>query len=78
MSTKSSEESFPEKVVIDGYVINDICWLLKAVEEFALHGELGAVNELVGFADNRLSPDGLAKVAGEFASRLANRIEAAR
>ena len=78
MSTKSSEESFPEKVVIDGCVINDVCWLLKAVEEFALHGELGAVNELVGFADNRLSPDGLAKVAGEFASRLANRIEAAR
>jgi hypothetical protein len=78
MSTKSSEESFPEKVVIDGYVINDICWLLKAVEEFALYGELGAVNELLSFTDDRLSPDGLAKVAGEFASRLANRIEAAR
>ena len=70
MSTEFSEESFPEKVVIDGYVINDICWLLKAVEDFALYGELGAVNELLSFADDRLSPDGLAKVAGEFASRL--------
>ena len=78
MSTKSSEESFPEKVVIDGYVINDICWLLKAVEEFCLHGELGAMNELFSFADDRLSPDGLAKVAGEFASRLRGPIEAAR
>jgi hypothetical protein len=73
-----TDESFPEKVVIGGYVLNDICWLVKAVEEFCLYGELGAVNELVGFADNRLSPDGLAKVAGEFASRLRSRIEAAR
>jgi hypothetical protein len=78
MSTQSSEESFPEKVVVDGYVINDICWLLRAVEEFALYGDLGVVNELLGFADDRLSPDGLAKVAGEFASRLRNQIEAAR
>jgi hypothetical protein len=78
MSTKFSDESFPEKVVIDGYVLNDICWLLEAVEDFGLHGELGAVGELLGFADNRLSPDGLAKVAGEFASRLRSRIEAAR
>jgi hypothetical protein len=78
MTANFSDESFPEEVVIDGYVINDICWLLKAVEEFGLHGELGAVNELLGFADDRLSPDGLGKVAGEFASRLRSRIEAAR
>ncbi len=78
MSTRFSEESFPEKVVIDGYVLKDVCWLLRAVEEFALYGELGAVNELLGFADDRLSPDGLGKVAGEFALRLRNRIEASR
>lgn len=78
MSTNLSDKSFPEEVVIDGYVLNDICWLVKAVEEFSLHGELGAINELLGFADDRLSPDGLAKVAGEFASRLRSRIEAVR
>jgi hypothetical protein len=70
MSTHLHDEKFPEKVVIDGYVLKDACWLLQAVEEFARFGAVSAVVELIKFADSRLSPDGLASIAGEYASRL--------
>jgi len=70
MTAHLHDEKFPEKVVIDGYVLTDACRLLQAVEEFARLGDVSAVVELIKFADNRLSPDGLANIAGEYASRL--------
>jgi hypothetical protein len=76
MTAHLHDEKFPEQVVIDGYVLKDVCWLLQAVEELARLGDVSAVVELIKFADNRLSPDGLANIAGEYASRL--RLAAAR
>jgi hypothetical protein len=76
MTAHLHDEKFPEQVVIDGYVLTDACWLLDAVEKFARLGDVSAVVELIKFADNRLSPDGLANIAGEYASRL--RLAAAR
>lgn len=70
MTAHLHDESFPEQVVIDGYVLKDACRLLQAVEELARLGEVSAVVELIKFADNRLSTDGLASIAGEYASRL--------
>ena len=35
MSEDRYEDSSPEVVVIDGYILKDICWLLTAVEAFA-------------------------------------------
>jgi hypothetical protein len=70
MTAHLHDEKFPEQVVIDGYVLTDACWLLDAVEKFARLGDVSAVVELIKFADNRLSPDGLASIAGEYASRL--------
>lgn len=70
MTAHLHDEKFPEQVVIDGYVLKDACWLLDAVEKFARLGDVSAVVELIKFADNRLSPDGLASIAGEYASRL--------
>lgn len=78
MTTHADPDRFPEEVVVDSYVLKDACWLLTSVEEFARFGDLGAVNELLKFADPKLSPDELADIAGEFASRLRRRIEAAR
>ncbi|MGD0085152.1 MAG: hypothetical protein ABSD78_18445 [Acidimicrobiales bacterium] len=78
MSTYPDDDIFPEEVVIDGYILDDVCWLLNAVEEFARFGDVEAVVELLRFADDRLSPDGLANVAGEFASRVRRKIQAAR
>jgi hypothetical protein len=76
MSEDRYKDSYPEVVVIDGYVLKDICWLLTAVETFARFGAIGAVYELIRFPDSRLSADGLANIAGEFASRARRRIEA--
>ena len=78
MSANRYEEVLPEQVVIDGYTLVDICWLLTSVEEFARFGDLEAVAELLRSANPHLSADGLAEVAGQFASRLRRRIEAAR
>jgi len=78
MSADHDEASYPEQVVIDGYLLGDICWLLGALEEFALFGGLEAVCELLSFANPELSADGLGKIAGEFKSRVRQRIEAAR
>jgi hypothetical protein len=78
MSANRDGESYPEQVVIDGYILIDICWLLTSVEEFARCGDVEAVCELLSFANPHLSADGLAEIAGEFASRVRRRIEAAR
>jgi hypothetical protein len=78
MSEDRYGESFPEEVVIDGYILNDICWLLTSIEEFAHFGDVEAVQELLRFADERLSAHGLANIAGEFGQRVRRRIEAAR
>ncbi len=77
MSTHHGEEVLPEVVVVDGYMLSDVCWLLSAVAEFARFADLEAVHQLVGFANPALSADGLAKVADEFAQRLMRRVEAA-
>lgn len=78
MSANRDGESYPEQVVIDAYILVDICWLLSAVEEFARFGDVEAVCELASFAHPHLSADGLAEIAGEFGSRVRRRIEAAR
>ena len=79
MSTsRMHDEDLPEEVVIDGYILSDACWLLGAVEEFARFGDVSAVVELLRFAHPHLSADGLANIAGEYASRMRRRIEAAR
>jgi hypothetical protein len=77
MNTHRGEEVLPEIVVVDGYTLSDVCWLLSAVAEFARFADLEAVQQLVRFANPALSADGLAKVADEFASRLARRVEVA-
>jgi len=78
MSTQPSHDTFPETVEVDGYTLQDVRWLLNAVEEFARFAEIEAVRALLRFADDRLSADGLANIAGEFSARLDRRIEAAR
>jgi hypothetical protein len=78
MSAERYDETFPEQVVIDGYTLNDICWLLTSVEDFARFGDIDAVVELLRFANPHLCADGLAEVAGQFTLRLRRRIEAAR
>jgi hypothetical protein len=78
MSANRDGESYPEQVVIDGYILNDICWLLTSVEDFARFGDIDAVAELLRFANPHLSADGLAEIAGQFTIRLRGRIEAAR
>jgi len=75
MSTHHGEEVLPEVVVVDGYTLSDVCWLLSAVAEFARFADLEAVQQLVRFANPALGADGLAKIADEFASRLARRVE---
>jgi hypothetical protein len=77
MSEDRYEDSYPDGFVIDGYILKDICWLLNAVETFARFGDIEAVYELVRFADSRLSADGLADIAGEFADRARRQIETA-
>ena len=78
MSVNRDGENYSEHVVIDGYILNDICWLLTSIEEFARFGDVEAIDELLRFANPHLSADGLANIAGQFASRLRRRIEAAR
>jgi hypothetical protein len=78
MSATRDDDSYPEQVVIDGYTLNDICWLLTSVEDFARFGDIEAVTELLRFANPHLSADGLAEIAGQFTIRLRQRIEAAR
>jgi len=78
MSANRYEDVQPEEVVIDGYTLNDICWLLTSVEDFARFGDIEAVAELLRFANPHLCADGLAEVAGQFTIRLRRRIEAAR
>lgn len=78
MSANHDGGNYPEQVVVDAYVLVDICWLLSAVEEFARFGDVEAVHELLRFANPHLSADGLAQIAGDFASRVRRRIEAAR
>jgi hypothetical protein len=73
-----NDDTIPETVVLDGYILGDVRWLLGAVEEFARFGDVDAVGALLRFVDERLSSDGLAKVAGEFSAHLHRRIEAAR
>ncbi|MGO8823693.1 MAG: hypothetical protein ACLQPH_07670 [Acidimicrobiales bacterium] len=77
MSTHHGDEVLPEVVVVDGYTLSDVCWLLRAVAEFARFADLEAVHQLVGFANPALSADGLARAADEFAGRLARRVEVA-
>jgi hypothetical protein len=72
------DDTIPETVVVDGSSIDDACWLLGAVEEFALFGELEGVEALIQLANPRLSADGLATIAGELCARLRRQLEAAR
>jgi hypothetical protein len=77
MSAAHQEEVLPEVVVVDGYILHDVCWLLGAVAEFARFADIEAVRQLADFANPQLSADGLAEVADEFAARLRRRVEAA-
>jgi hypothetical protein len=77
MSTHHREEVLPEIVVVDGYTLSDVCWLLRAVAEFARFADPESVRRLLYFANPALRADGLAKTADEFASRLERRVEVA-
>jgi hypothetical protein len=77
MSDHHRHENFPDHVIIDGDILKDLCWLLTSLEDFARGGDLPAVYELVRFADDRLSADGLAAIAGEYTRRLRRRTETA-
>jgi hypothetical protein len=72
------DDTIPETVVIDGWSIEDACWLLGAVEEFALFGDVEWVERFIRFANPRLSAQGLATIAGELRVRLQRQMEAAR
>jgi hypothetical protein len=74
----SEQTTAPDEVVLDGLLVTDLCWLVSSLEEFARFGDVSAVTELLGFANPRLSPDGLARIAGEFGMRLRRGLEAAR
>ncbi|MGH9017205.1 MAG: hypothetical protein ACRDY1_05600 [Acidimicrobiales bacterium] len=71
-------DAIPETVVVDGWSIDDACWLLCAVEEFALFGDVEGVDQLIRLANRPLSATGLATVAGELCVRLRRQLEAAR
>jgi hypothetical protein len=75
MSDHHRQENFPDRVIVDGDILKDICWLLTSISEFARHGDVTAVVELVRFADDRLSADGLADIAGEYTRRLRRHTE---
>jgi len=68
----------PNTVLVDGYLVDDVRWLVAAVGEFAGSGDIEAVKELLRFADPNLSADGLANVAGHLAVLLHQHIEEAR
>jgi hypothetical protein len=79
MSTTHREDhSPPEHDVVDGFTLEDICWLLLAVEDFALFASIEAVTELLAIAGSNLSAGGLATATGELSAALRRRIEAAR
>ena len=68
----------PEHVVVDGYLVDDVRWLVSAVEEFALHGDPSSIHQLIEYANPRLSPDGFSRIAGQLALGLRRAIEASR
>jgi hypothetical protein len=72
------DDTIPETVVVDGWSIDDACWLLGAVEEFALFGDVEWVEALIRVANPRLSAQGLAAIAGELCVRLRRQLEAAQ
>jgi hypothetical protein len=72
------DDTIPETVIVDGWSIDDACWLLGAVEEFALFGDVEWVDKLIRVANPELSADGLAAIAGGLCVRLRRQLEAAR
>jgi len=78
MSVHDLDAPPPEHVVVHGYLLEDIRWLVTAVEEFALYGDPSSVRELIEHANPQLSPDGFSRIAGQLDAGLRRAIEASR
>ena len=78
MSTHLHESRHDKTVIVERYILQDVAWLLDSLEEFARLGNVEAVHELLGFTNEHLSADGLAYIVNVLASRLEERMEAAR
>ena len=78
MSAQDLDAPFPEHVVVDGWLLEDVRWLVSAVEEFGLHGDSSSIHQLIEYANPRLSPDGFSRIAGQLALGLRRAIEASR
>jgi hypothetical protein len=68
----------PDTVVISRSTMDDTLWLLDAVNEFVAGGELSSVLELVGYAHEHLSADGLANITTSLITQIRNRMEVKR
>lgn len=78
MSAHDLDAPPPEHVVVDGYLLEDVRWLISAVEEFALFGDPTSIHELIDHANPQLSPDGFSRIAGQLTVGLGRAIEASR
>jgi len=78
MSAHDLDAPPPEHVVVDGCLLEDVRWLISAVEEFALYGDPSSIHELIDHANPQLSPDGFCRIAGQLTVGLRRAIEASR
>jgi cellobiose phosphorylase len=68
----------PDTVVISRSTMDDVCWLLDAVNEFVAGGELSSIDELVGYAHEHLSADGFSNITASLLTQIRKRMEVKR
>jgi hypothetical protein len=74
----NNDPLFPEFVTMDGDTLQDVCWLLQAVEEFVMYTDIDRVKGLVEFANPHLSIDGLSKICGQLVIQVRRQVAEAR
>jgi cellobiose phosphorylase len=68
----------PDSIVISRSTMDDVLWLLDAVNEFVAGGELSSIDELLGYAHDHLSADGLSNITGNLTTQMRKRMEPKR
>lgn len=64
-------------VSLDGELVNDLRWVLRAIEEMAQRGDEWAVHELIMFlGPTSLTPERVAEMVGGYSVRLLEALEA--
>jgi hypothetical protein len=76
--TMSTHLKETRTVIVERYILEDLAWLLDSLGEFVRLGNAEAVHELLGFANEHLSADGLTYIVNVLAARLVERLEVVR